>query len=70
MNNSNCDGQGRNKCTPGQVRVMPSGGDSNLILCKACHHNEILFRLERNLELCKENQFDLPKWKSLKIYEE
>lgn len=67
MINNNCDGSG--PCSPReQVRVLPSGGDSNLILCNACYHAEIAFRRERNKELSKDCQFKLPKWEDLKIY--
>jgi hypothetical protein len=67
MQNPNCDGSG--PCTPGQVRVLPTGGDSNGILCRACYGREIQFRKERNKELGKSCQFDLPAWDTLKVYQ-
>lgn len=47
---------------------MPSGGDSNLILCRACYQHEIQFRVERNLTLAEECKFKLPMWETLKVY--
>jgi hypothetical protein len=67
MQNPNCDG-GVCLNHKGQVRVLPSGGDSNLILCQACFFHEIAWRKERNKDLCKENHFKLPKWEDLKVY--
>lgn len=67
MNNPNCDGSG--PCImAGEVRVLPTGGDSNAILCKLCFNREIAFRKERNRELSKDCQFQLPAWDSLKVY--
>lgn len=67
-NNPNCDGSG--PCRLGEVRVLPSGGDSNLILCRNCFNSEIRYRIDRNNSLAKENRFDIPHWSSLKIYGE
>lgn len=68
MQNNNCDGSG--PCSPvnQQVRVLPTGGDSNAILCFACYNREISYRRERNKELSKDCQFALPKWEDLKVY--
>lgn len=68
MKNPDCD---NDKCRSahGEVRVLPTGGDGNLILCRACFHYELAFRRERNLDLSKDCQFELPEWKSLKVYE-
>lgn len=68
MNNPNCDGSG--PCHPSQVRVLPTGGDSNGILCRYCFNREIAFRRDRNRDLSKDCQFKLPTWDSLKIYGE
>ena len=61
--NPNCD---NDKCTDprGQVRTMPTGGGGNIILCRTCWENELRFRQERNKELGKDVQFDLPSWES------
>lgn len=69
MNNPNCDGDkcGINKT--GQVRVLPTGGDSNAILCRPCFENELRFRRDRNRELADANKFDLPTWESLRVYD-
>lgn len=68
MHNPNCDGSG--PCLPGQVRVLPTGGDSNAILCRRCFTREIEYRKERNRKLGKEAQFKLPAWEDLRIYGE
>jgi hypothetical protein len=67
IQNSMCDGD---HCTSanGEVRVLPSGGDSNLILCRQCYLYEIQFRLERNRKLSRECRFKLPAWDDLKVY--
>lgn len=66
MSNPNCDGSG--PCLSGPVRVLPTGGDSNAILCWSCFNREIAFRIERNRELSENCKFDLPEWGSLAIY--
>ena len=65
--NPDCDG---NKCVKAKSRVklMPCGGSSNLIVCRACYGAEIAFRVERNGELSPDCQFDLPKWRDLRDY--
>jgi hypothetical protein len=52
----------------GEVRVLPTGGESNAILCQRCYHREIAFRKERNRELGSAFQFKLPAWDTLKVY--
>ena len=52
----------------GEVRVLPTGGDSNLILCRLCFEREIQFRRSRNLELGTAFKFDLPLWIDLTVY--
>ena len=65
--NANCDGSG--PCIlNGEVRVLPTVGDSNGILCRLCYRREIEFRKSRNKELGKDCQFALPRWESLRIY--
>ncbi len=64
--NPNCDGSG--PCNMGEVRVLPSGGDSNLILCRTCFYREIVFREGRNRELAEFARFKLPEWETLKVY--
>lgn len=67
MKNPNCD---NDKCTSstGEVRVLPTGGDSNAILCRTCYDHEIRFRRERNRQLAPSNAFQLPAWSTLKVY--
>ncbi len=67
MKNPNCDGSG--PCIlNGEVRVLPTGGDSNGLLCRLCFNREIAFRKDRNKELSKDCAFALPKWESLRVY--
>lgn len=68
--NPNCDGSGPHILN-GQVRVLPTGGGGNAILCKLCYKRELAYRKERNRELLKQKTgtaFDLPAWESLKVY--
>jgi hypothetical protein len=65
--NVNCDGAGPHKA--GQVRVLSTGGDGNLILCRYCFNREIAFRRDRNRELPVENRWDVEiTWDSLPLY--
>lgn len=66
--NPNCDGSGPHILN-GEVRVLPTGGDGNAILCKLCYKREIAFRKERNRELSEDCKFKLPAWESLKVYQ-
>ena len=68
MMNPNCDG-GKCISSTGEVRVLPTGGSSNAILCWHCFMREIRFREQRNRELAGANKFDLPTWASLKKYD-
>lgn len=67
MSNPNCDGS---KCQSemGEVRTLPTGGQSNAILCRVCWSHEMEFRKARNLALAKDCQFKLPAWETLQIY--
>lgn len=64
--NNNCDGSG--PCVEGQVRLLPIGGEANVILCAACFRREIRWRVERNRELSPDCQFKLPAWTDCKVY--
>ncbi len=69
--NPMCDGNG--PCAAGEVRVLPTGGQSNAILCRSCYEFEMKFRRWRNAKYAKprlatENRFSLPAWESLKPY--
>lgn len=66
MENWNCDGGGPH--TAGEVRVLPTGEQSNGILCRSCFDREIAWRKERNKELSRDAAFDLPLWDDLKVY--
>lgn len=67
--NPHCDGS-HCRASTGEVRVLPTGGDSNAILCRACYENEIRFRRERNASVLHpvSTPFDLPAWETLKPY--
>jgi hypothetical protein len=66
MDNPNCDGSGPH--ASGAVRVLPYGGDGNLILCHSCYMREMQYRRERNRELGQDCQFELPAWNDLRVY--
>jgi hypothetical protein len=68
IHNPNCDG-GYCVSETGEVRVLPTGGDGNAILCRSCFAHEMNWRRERNMELAKENRFQLPRWTDLKVYQ-
>jgi hypothetical protein len=67
MENNNCCGSGPH--ASGEVRVMPSGGDSNLILCRSCWRRELTYRNERNQTLATDCLYELPRWEGAKVYE-
>lgn len=68
MKNPNCDNE-RCRDPNGEIRVLPTGGSSNALLCYTCFLHEMQFRRERNKELAEDCVFDLPKWESLEIYD-
>ena len=65
--NNYCDGS-RCQNPDGEVRVLPTGGGGNVILCRACFHHEINWRRDRNRDLSREAAFELPEWESLEVY--
>lgn len=65
--NWNCDGDLCTNAT-GEVRRLPLGGNSAVIVCEACYFHEMNYRRERNEELSPSARFDLPRWESLEIY--
>lgn len=70
MMNNNCDGNTRNKCTPGEVRCLPiTPGGHTTIICRNCFKHEMDYRRMRNLELGDFAQFDIPTWESLHVYD-
>lgn len=54
----------------GEIRRLPTGGNSAALLCHACYEHEIRWRVRRNKELEKSARFDLPAWEALEIYGE
>jgi len=65
---NNCSGSGPHAL--GQVRVMPTGGDGNLILGRRCWEHELAYRRDRNRDLGEFARFDLPAWTMAKVYGE
>ena len=61
-----CD---HNHMTPGETRLLPIGGDGNVIVCRRHYWHEIVFRKERNRYL-GEGAFLLPAWEDLVVYSE
>jgi hypothetical protein len=62
--NNNCNGDGPHRGS--QVRLLPTGGGGNAILCRACFRREMAYRYDRNREV--KGSFDIPVWDSLKVY--
>jgi hypothetical protein len=62
----NCDGSGPHSA--GEVRLMPTGGDGNLILCRQCWFRENTFRLDRNRELANFAKFQIIEWQNAEVY--
>lgn len=52
-----------------EIRVLPTGGDSNALLCRACFNHEIIYRKHRNKDLGTAFKFKIPDWNDLKIYD-
>ena len=61
-NNPNCDND-KCKSATGEVRLLPAGGGSYMILCKDCYKHEIAYRKER-----VSHPFEFPAWEYLKVY--
>ena len=52
-----------------ELRVLPSGGSSNILCSRRGYESEIAWRRERNKELEEGCQFKLPTWEELRIYD-
>lgn len=52
-----------------ETRVLPTGGEGNIVCSKQGYLKEIAFRRERNKELSKDCQFKIPKWEDLRVYD-
>lgn len=63
MRNTLTDDFGR-KCS--ELRLMPYGGDGNILVGRASYNKEIEHRKE---EIKKGREFKLPSWDSLKVHE-
>ena len=49
----------------GEVRLLPTGGDGNAILCRTHYHAELQFRKE---QATAGVPADLPPWDTLKVH--
>jgi len=67
--NPNCSGSSCQR-TGGETRILPIGGNSNLIVCFECYLVEMEWRRERNHDLGVDCQFKLPNWTDLKVHSE
>lgn len=65
--NNDCEGQSP-FCTPGQVRKLPAGGGSNMIICYRCYIKEKIARKDFNKGLLPKDQIELPAWTDLEVY--
>jgi hypothetical protein len=63
---NNCDGSGPHQS--GVVKILPTGGDGNAILCRACYEREMAWRRMRNEELREAGRFEIPWWGELVEY--
>lgn len=52
-----------------ELRVLPSGGDSNTLCSRRGFEDEIAWRRERNKELGANFQFKIPDWDDLEVYD-
>ena len=52
-----------------ELRVLPSGGDSNILCSKRGYLREIAYRKERNNSLGSFALFKLPAWEDLAVYD-
>lgn len=68
MKNNNCD---NDKCLHpnGQIRVLPTGGSGNALLCRACFNHEMHYRKIRNIDLGDAYKFKIETWENLRVYE-
>lgn len=55
--------------TTKELRVLPCGGDGNILCSKRGYLREIEGRKERNRQLADDCKFDLPKWEDLRVYD-
>lgn len=63
--NPDCDGD---KCTEhSEVRMLPTGGGANRILCHKCFQHEMAWRADENRRVA--NPYALTTWKRLKTYD-
>lgn len=65
--NNNCD---NDKCVDpnSEVRLLPTGGDGNMIVCQACYEHEMSFRRQQNAG-STHKLYHTPKWEDLTIYD-
>jgi hypothetical protein len=49
-----------------EVRLLPYGGDGNIIVGRVSYDKEMQFRKIRNKTVC--SPYDIPSWESLEVY--
>lgn len=52
-----------------EIRVLPLGGEGNILCSYQGYLREIKYRIERNKELAESCRFDTPKWDDLAVYD-
>lgn len=52
-----------------ELRILPAGGSSNILVSLRSYKIEIDFRKERNRTLGKDCQFKTPAWEDLEVYD-
>lgn len=65
----NCDCDGSGPHSGDDVRLLPMGGGSNAILCRACWDYEIEYRREISKGSSLQQFCQFPKWEDGKVYE-
>ena len=59
--------------TDGETRLLPVGGNGNLILCRECYEVELSFRFNRIIGKSGHStegiEQDMPTWESLEVRE-
>lgn len=60
-----CD---HNHNTQSEVRLLPYSDNGNMCVCFVHYLREMIYRIDRNKELCATCQYSLPEWDTLKVY--
>jgi len=69
MRNWNCDGNARNRCTDGEIRVYPIGGGGNMLYCQNCFAYENKYNAYRvKTDKVDPENFKQVNWATAKVY--